>query len=97
MSQNARERFTRAQGDVRAIEVKVRLMKPLPPEGAFVVGPWGWGLTQAEADRLVRKYYPLLRIIGLTIDEIARNMVEYGAQHERLAAERAERRVRRHA
>ncbi len=85
-------RFTRAQTDARGIEAKVRLMKPLPPEGALTVDPWGYGKTNAEADALLRKWRPLLRIVGLTIDEVAAHMVEYSSQLERLAAERAARR-----
>jgi len=79
-------RHTRQQADVRAIEVKLRLTLPLPPDGALIGGPWGYGLTDAQADGLVRKYYPLLRIVGLTIREIANSMVVYGEQRDRLRA-----------
>lgn len=72
-----RRRYGRARGVLtseRAQAVRARLMKPLPPEGAHVVGPWGWGLSAARADAVMRKWRKLLSIPGLTTDEIAHKM-----------------------
>jgi hypothetical protein len=69
--------MTRKQVEERAQAVKQRLMKPLPPEGAHIVGPWGWGKTNAEAETLIRKWRSLLSIVGLTIDEIAGDMIRW--------------------
>ena len=89
-------RFSRAQADARAIEVKVLLTRPEPPEGAFICGPWGWGKTNAEADAIIRQWRSLLYIVGLTIHEVAAHMVEYTSQRVRLDAERDQRRRKRH-
>jgi hypothetical protein len=78
----------------RARQVKERLTKPLAPEGAYTVGPWGWGLSEERADALMRKYKKLLSIAGLTADEIALDMVQWSAQLERLADEKAAKRAR---
>jgi hypothetical protein len=72
----------------RTREVKALLMRPLPPEGAFVTGPWGWGQSSAQAAALLRRYRSLLTIHGLTTAEIARSMVEWSQQKTRLRAQR---------
>lgn len=97
MSRALRYRYGHAGNPVaveRARAVKERLTKPLAPEGAYTVGPWGYGLSDAQADVLLRKYKKLLMIPGLTIDSIALDMVEWSAQLERLAAEKAAKRTR---
>lgn len=76
----------RTSTSVRAAEVKALLMRPLPPEGAFVTGPWGWGQSSAKADAILRRYRSLLSISGLTTKEIARSMVEWSQQRARLLA-----------
>jgi len=58
--------------------VKERLMKPSPPEGAHVCGPWGWGLSEAQAEERLVYWRRLLTIPGLTEDEVAHKMVSWG-------------------
>lgn len=61
----------------RAASVKELLTKPPPPDGAFIGGPWGYGLSGIEADRRIRKWRNLLTIHGLTIHEIANDMATW--------------------
>jgi len=58
--------------------VKDLLTRPSPPEGAFIAGPWGFGLTSEHAERLLRKWKKLLTIAGLTSHEIAADMAGWG-------------------
>ena len=61
----------------RAEQILFRLMRPAPPEGAHVTGPWGWGYAPEYADALLRSRYGkslLVFGIGLTPDEVARRL-----------------------
>jgi hypothetical protein len=95
MSPPAGTRFKGPQIAERALQVKARLMKPEPPEGAHIGGPWGWGKTNDQADALLRKWRSLLTIVGLTIDEIAGDMVRWEGEKARRDEDKASRR-RRH-
>ncbi len=57
-------------------QVRELLTKPLPPEGAFIAGPWGWGLSRKDAAALMRRHRRILRIHGLTAHEVAHHIFD---------------------
>ena len=69
----------------RDAQVLFRLTRPGPPEGAHVTGPWGWGFSPDSAEKLLRSRYgqSLLRIVGLTPDEVARRLATHGEDSTR--------------
>jgi len=79
----------------RVTEVLGLLTRPSPPEGAFIAGPWGWGLSPSDAGVLIKKYKKLFEIPGLTTHEIAHSMVEWSEQKKQLRAAKKSRASRR--